>query len=287
MDVLFIAYLLQKRRNTLKDFICNAVYRMKTEHRFHFPVQVRSAGRNSFTGKWHETPEVKTFLELFWCLSGEFEFTSGILHKNEVCCYFPGDLHKVIPMGKGEFYWITFDGNELEYLISRVGLKREPYYAGTCPSHLFEQIMKGLRCTGELNEWRIGCLGYEILTRSAIPVTREIGTLSSQFCQLVALHLSNSDFSISTAAHLLHVHRSTLMRQMAEDYGMSPQKYLTSCRIQQAEALLKNTPLLIKEIAEQSGFSDPNYFCRMFRNQYGISPLQFREDHDQHSDDDN
>lgn len=262
----------------MKNFICKGVYRMKAEHRFHFPVQVRSAGKNRFTGMWHELPQVKDFLELFWCLSGEFEFSSGLLRKNDVCCYFPGDRHKVIPLSPGEFYWITFDGDGLDELISRIGLKREPRHAGPCPSSLFEQVMKCLCCAGELNEWRAGCLGYEILTGSALSASYEISSLSSQFCRLVARHLSDPDFSISRAAGLLHIHRSTLMRQMSEDYGMSPQKYLISCRMQQAEALLKNTPLRMKEIAEQSGFSDPNYFCRMFRAQYGISPLQFRKE---------
>ena len=261
----------------MKNFEYTGVYRMKTEHRFHFPIQVRSAGHNKYTGLWHEIPEVKSFLELFWCSEGEFEFTSGILHKDEVCCYFPDDLHKVIPLGKGEFYWITFDGNELETLIRSIGLERKPHYAGKCPFFLFDQVMKSLCSAGEINEWRTGCLGYEILTRSAVSCKET--ALSSEFCKLAAQHLSDPDFSVSSAADELNVHRSTLMRKMVDDYGMSPQKYLILCRLQQAEALLKDTAMRIKEIAGQSGFSDPNYFCRKFRQQYGISPQQFRDEH--------
>ena len=250
---------------------------MKTEHRFHFPVQVRSAGYSRFSGCSRQPAEEKPFLELFWCTQGEFQFTSGILRKNEVCCYLPGDLHSIVPLEQGEYYWITFDGEELEMLIRSIGLQREPRYGGSCPIHLFEQLMKNLRCSGEVNELRCGSLGYEILTRSAAALSCEEKNPASRFCQLAAQHLSNPEFSILTAAKELQIHRSTLMRQMLEHYGISPQKYLTSCRLQQAEALLKNTSLLIKEIAVQSGFSDSNYFCKIFRREYGISPAEFRK----------
>ena len=35
----------------------------------------------------------------------------------------------------------------------------------------------------------------------------------------------------------------------------------------------------ISEIAERTGFSDSNYFCRQFRKHYGLSPQQYRKTH--------
>lgn len=58
--------------------------------------------------------------------------------------------------------------------------------------------------------------------------------------------------------------------------GLSPARFMTHLRLREAVRLLQNEPLSIKEIAAQCGFSDPSYFCRVFRKTYQTSPQAFR-----------
>lgn len=54
-------------------------------------------------------------------------------------------------------------------------------------------------------------------------------------------------------------------------------EYLTEIRLRNARELLKDSGLSIKEICAESGYSDPNYFSRIFKKYEGVTPSEFRE----------
>lgn len=58
-------------------------------------------------------------------------------------------------------------------------------------------------------------------------------------------------------------------------YGQNATDYLTELRIGQAKKLLRETDLLLKEIALQVGYSDEFYFSRKFKKVVGISPSAY------------
>ena len=58
--------------------------------------------------------------------------------------------------------------------------------------------------------------------------------------------------------------------------GCSPQMYLQMLRLDHAAELLIKTESTVGMIAEQCGFYDSNYFCKLFRRKYNMSPKQFR-----------
>ena len=58
--------------------------------------------------------------------------------------------------------------------------------------------------------------------------------------------------------------------------GQSPIEYRNTLRLSQAEAMLRNTDMQIKEIAETVGFEDSFYFSRVFAQYFGVSPKKYR-----------
>lgn len=62
-----------------------------------------------------------------------------------------------------------------------------------------------------------------------------------------------------------------------EESGENFIEYLTRVRITRAKELLKNPELSIKEICVMSGYSDPNYFSRIFKKQEDLTPSEYRE----------
>lgn len=61
-----------------------------------------------------------------------------------------------------------------------------------------------------------------------------------------------------------------------KELGVSPGKYLTGVRMEVAKRLLRAQPAaMLKDVAQQVGFSDPLYFSRVFRETTGISPSVF------------
>ena len=53
-------------------------------------------------------------------------------------------------------------------------------------------------------------------------------------------------------------------------------EYLTHTRLEQARRLLKGYDMKIKEVAHACGFTDSNYFCRLFRKNTERSPSEYR-----------
>jgi AraC-like DNA-binding protein len=61
-----------------------------------------------------------------------------------------------------------------------------------------------------------------------------------------------------------------------EVMGMRLQDYLIQARLNKAKNLLGNIDLKIKKIAFETGFCDPNYFCRFFKKKMGLNPTNWR-----------
>ena len=66
-------------------------------------------------------------------------------------------------------------------------------------------------------------------------------------------------------------------RQVFEmEMGVSPKRHLDAMRMKMAEAMLRNTSLLIADISDQLGYCNPYHFSRRFQITHGISPSQYR-----------
>ena len=75
-----------------------------------------------------------------------------------------------------------------------------------------------------------------------------------------------------------HCSTVTLNAHFRKAYGASIAKYLNQRRMEQAKELLRKTDMTLGEIADRLGFADADYFSRLFRSQYGISPLGYRNE---------
>ncbi|MDT8391106.1 MAG: helix-turn-helix domain-containing protein [Lentisphaeria bacterium] len=71
--------------------------------------------------------------------------------------------------------------------------------------------------------------------------------------------------------------RRTLEKQFADRFGLSASQYLRSVRLKKACYLLETTGMTVKDIAKQCGFTDSNYLCRVFRKQFGASPIEYKK----------
>lgn len=69
-------------------------------------------------------------------------------------------------------------------------------------------------------------------------------------------------------------------RHLFKDYtGYSPMQYAVQQRLERAKQMLIEGREPITSISIECGFSNSPQFCKMFKNQFGISPKRFRETH--------
>ncbi len=78
----------------------------------------------------------------------------------------------------------------------------------------------------------------------------------------IALRVGRSKY------HLSHAFRTY--------YHDTPGSYLISVRLAQAQKLLADTDLPVREIGQQVGFSNGAYFTTLFKRRFGIPPKDYR-----------
>ena len=78
-------------------------------------------------------------------------------------------------------------------------------------------------------------------------------------------------------ASLVNLERSYLSRLFKKEAGVNIFQYLADIRLKEAQRLLTQGGMSIREVAFKVGIEDPFYFTRMFKKQYGMSPTDYAQ----------
>jgi len=115
------------------------------------------------------------------------------------------------------------------------------------------------------------------------------------YCRLVRKHSANQyspfiqktvayidanlagDLSLHMLAALQNLNASYLSALFHKETGKTVTDYVTSRRMDAAGKLLRTTQLQVQTIAQHCGINDSNYFSKLFKKHYGVTPMQFRE----------
>ncbi|WHE86947.1 response regulator transcription factor [Lachnoanaerobaculum gingivalis] len=84
------------------------------------------------------------------------------------------------------------------------------------------------------------------------------------------------DISAGDVAGILgysDVYFSKIFKQLFDDTFIN---YLTKVRIEKAKVLLKDVSFNIKEVGASVGYTDSNYFTKVFKRAVGMSPSEYR-----------
>lgn len=92
------------------------------------------------------------------------------------------------------------------------------------------------------------------------------------------LHFRECD-ALNRAAQLTGISRRRFNDLFKAQYGTTPNRYLTALKIDTAKKLIVRNDQPVKRIAEMSGFEDIYYFSKVFKEQTGLTPTQFRKNH--------
>ena len=86
----------------------------------------------------------------------------------------------------------------------------------------------------------------------------------------------NEGITLEETAKVLGITPEYLSMLFKREMGMNFSVFLKKFRISHAKRLLKGTDMKIYEIAEQCGYSNSNYFTKVFKEVAGVAPAEFR-----------
>lgn len=131
--------------------------------------------------------------------------------------------------------------------------------------------------------------------KSVEEIFREKEKMVNAFCQEILSH-KNHQYSnlVSNAMHYIehHYSQNLTVRQLADELnvninrlisvfqtetGRTPGNYIQNVRLTQASHLLSNTDLSVQNISTMVGIPDANYFIKLFKREYSMTPNQYRK----------
>lgn len=121
---------------------------------------------------------------------------------------------------------------------------------------------------------------YELLYR-LVQYAQQTGVHAEQNFVRQAMDYIRADYArpdlyIGQIADAVYVSESQLRRAFSQVLHQSPSQFLLAVRMEHAKNLLLYSRRPVCEIAERCGFSSFYYFCRVFRQQTGLTPSQYR-----------
>ncbi|MDR0932088.1 MAG: AraC family transcriptional regulator [Victivallales bacterium] len=249
---------------------------------FPLPVYLRSIGYKRLdNGYWERLPELHSpFFEMIWCAKGIGEVIlykeSFLLHANDIFFYHPNERHILHSLSDGwETYWITFDGPNAVAFFDSYNYPRKTHSKEPFPLDLYNEILQKISDSSPVTFRSMLALLCRLLALAGGEDVVESNPVQMAL-NLIQKNLSNPDLDVNFLADQLQIHRSTLVTLFKKRLGRLPSQAIRDRRIQFAEAFLRGTTLSVKEIASRCGIRDESSFCRLFRQTYKLTPMQYR-----------
>lgn len=159
--------------------------------------------------------------------------------------------------------------------VSRALMERFPWFAGLdavenggVHFHLLENIALLIHVYREKIE------GYSALVKKMH--LDKPDSLIKALCEY-AIRNAGGDISLETAGAELGYSRKYLGKAFREKTGEGFPEYLTKIRMERAKTYLLTNRYKNYEVSEMLGYKNPDYFCRLFKNYFGVTPSEFKK----------
>lgn len=235
-----------------------------------------------------------THYELYFLLSGEQKYFIKnryyYMQKGDVILVPAEVMHKTTQgMGGSQ---IVFDFNEffLSKFLSRRAIallaplfKQKLFHPTRENSFNLQKIFREIASAqkkGDEDQIFVNLMRiFNILSESPIVTATDTPNNRSLLDAAVSFVHSHYDTikGLEDVANALFVSKYYVCHLFTKYMGTSFNNYLTDLRLKKAEQFVANSKSNINEIATLCGFRSTAYFCRVFKQQYGCSPLAYRK----------
>lgn len=103
--------------------------------------------------------------------------------------------------------------------------------------------------------------------------------LMERIMRVINNNLSNQELTVEMISAEVGISRVHLHRKLKELTNQTTRDFIRNSRLKQAALLLSQKRYTIAEVADLTGFSNPNNFSTAFKELYGMAPTAYMEEH--------
>ncbi len=205
-----------------------------------------------------------------------------MIFPHQICTYIADET---LPW---EYTWLEFDGLRAKEAVELAGLDKDhPVYKSKHKDIAKNMKEEMLYIVNHKDQSSLHLIGHlylyiDFLVKSSAAAQIYKGNSLRDFYIKEAITFIEQNFqndiSVEDIAAFCNLNRSYFGKIFHENIGKSPQDFLISYRMTKAAELLKLTQLKIAEIGNAVGYTNQLHFSRAFKNVYGISPRQWRNE---------
>lgn len=117
---------------------------------------------------------------------------------------------------------------------------------------------------------------------AAFAEKREFSPVVNTVLEEIKKRVSDSRFSLDDFIKKLPLNYDYIRKLFQKETGATPREYLLHERMKLAKNIISGelynrySEYTISQIAEACGFSNPLYFSRVFKNQFGVAPSEYK-----------
>jgi len=109
----------------------------------------------------------------------------------------------------------------------------------------------------------------------------EITSMDEKFVKkavaLVEANIASSEFLVEDLCREMGMSRVYFYKKILALTDKTPSEFIRFIRIKRAADLLEKSQMFVNEVAYQVGFNDPKYFRKYFKDEYGVSPNEYKK----------
>lgn len=150
-------------------------------------------------------------------------------------------------------------------------------------SELFDKISRESLIENSISQELIRCYLTELLTYIH-RISTKYNDLSApsknspvQLAIEYITHNFNDNITLNELASLTNYSPNYFSKIFTDTVGIGYKKYILLVRLKEAEKMILGTNKSIKEIASLCGFNDSNRLSTLFKEVYGLSPVQYKK----------
>lgn len=209
---------------------------------------------------------------------------------DKASCFFRGQVNTYIADSKlpWEYTWVEFDGLRAREIVTTAGLSlNHPVYHASSKELRNQMMEEMLYLSRHPEESPFHLIGHlylflDYFMRSAATVhVKQNGSIRDFYIKEALSYIEQNfqnDISVEDISAFCGLNRSYFGKIFHDTIGRSPQEFLISYRMTKAAELLKITSLSIADIGNAVGYPNQLHFSRAFKNVYGMSPRNWRNE---------